>query len=69
MIRSIFKHACLAFCAVFIYTNANADTGLKKESFTEVIEKSFNIEKDGDVLLLNKYGKMNIKTWINLKWM
>ena len=59
----IYKLSLVAFCFTCICASSIASPILKKETYTEVIEKTFDINKDGKVLLLNKYGKMDVKTW------
>ncbi len=62
MIQSIYKIG-IALSLCFVCLSAQAKLHVKKEKFTEVIEKSFNINNDANVVLFNKYGKMDIKTW------
>ena len=63
MIRSIYKIIILAIIMANFCAQLSASTNYKKETFTEVIQKTFDIDKDGKVELLNKYGKMDINTW------
>ena len=42
--------------------SAVTQTAIKKE-FTKTIKKEFDIDADGKVSIVNKYGEVNINTW------
>ena len=58
----ILNLAILLFSSLLVLNAANID-----EDYSKVIEKSFNISKDGIVMLKNKFGNMNVKTWSDNK--
>ena len=63
MIQSIYKLTLVLLCMTCFHASIKAESILKKETYTEVIERSFDINKEGDVELSNKYGKMEVITW------
>ena len=53
----------LLLLAVTLPANATETFKITKKEFVKKIEKSFNINATGTFELINKYGKVDIKTW------
>lgn len=59
-IRSVYK--VITVCIFLLGVNS-IFAKAKKENFVKKIEKSFDISNDANVLISNRYGKLDIKTW------
>lgn len=57
--KPVYNVAFWVLCAVLLSTQP----AMAKGEFTKTIKKEFETTKDGTTSLLNKYGKVDVKTW------
>ncbi len=63
--KSVYKYTVLLLLLSIFSTAASANPGGKivKQEFSKSVKKNFGIAPDGTAAFINKYGKMDIKTW------